>query len=359
MSPDSFSIDVSLNWVILLQSDALHAKKSAGDLSRYMGLLAGGKAPPIEDASGPAPSGPVIILASDDSDPVRNGFSWRAGDGRVEISGESGRGLCNGIYSFLGALGISWPGDWQGEEKFPAGLAKKSDGSLAPVQLAKKSVYKASHFKGENPAAAPWRRFLPPGEKEINRILKNYEAFAAWAARNCYDALIFPLAVFSSNREKLALLKQCAGEYGISLEAGGHDLSSLIPRKYFLLHHDCFRMEEGRRKRDHHFCPTDPLALKFLAKESEKLFLASPETKVYHLWPDKGAETSWCSCPSCRAFSAQEQNLIAVNAAADVLAAVNPEAFITYYEEPGESGIRRGKIHQRKNLYRLEKLPEY
>jgi hypothetical protein len=113
-------------------------------------------------------------------------------------------------------------------------------------------------------------------------------------------------------------------------------------------------MEEGRRKKKHHFCPTNPDAISVIGREGAKLFRAAGDVKVFHLWPDKGAEALWCSCPACRAFTPQEQSLIAVNAAADVLAAINAKAFITHYEKPGETG----KVPPRKNIQAMEKLPD-
>ena len=104
---------------------------------------------------------------------------------------------------------------------------------------------------------------------------------------------------------------------------------------------------------DHHFCPTSLGAIKIIGKEGRKLLQAAEGIEVFHLWPDKGAETAWCSCPTCRAFTFQEQNRIAVNASADVLATINPNASIFYFEKTGGSG----KILLRKNVYKLENLP--
>jgi hypothetical protein len=185
-------------------------------------------------------------------------------------------------------------------------------------------------------------------------MLENCEAFAAWAGRNRYDALVIPLAAFVSEKLKLKQLEKFAGEYGIALEAGGHELSSLVPRKAFFLHRDYFRMEDGKRKKDHHFCPTSPGAIRLIGEEAEKLFRAADSVKVFHLWPDNGAETAWCSCPTCRAFTTQEQYRMGVNAAADVLTAINQDALITFYEKPGEDG----KIPMRKNTIKIEKPPE-
>ena len=113
-------------------------------------------------------------------------------------------------------------------------------------------------------------------------------------------------------------------------------------------------MEEGRRAKVYHFCPTNPASIRLIAREGLKLFRAAGEIKVFHLWPDKGAESVWCSCPSCRAFTPPEQNRIGVNAAADALATLNPHASVTFFEKPGEGG----NIPLRKNLFGMEKLPE-
>ena len=357
----------SKEWVILVPPDVPEIKKAAEDLSGYIGLLAGladglvQKPPALIDAHGPEPSdaAPIIVLNCEGAGSERNGFSWRAGPERVEIYGESGRGLCNGIYSFLAALGVSWPAPGEtilpssqvaNLRVFPLSTASTGAGSAAG------NIFAPSGYEGNSPVAAPWKRFAPAGKKEVQYILKKSTIFVAWAARRCYDALIFPLAAFASRStgRKLEELRKTAAEYGISLEAGGRELSSLVPRRFFLLHRDFFRMEGGGRKTDHHFCPTNPGTIRLIAKEGAKLFRAAGQTTVFHLWPDKGANTAWCSCPTCRAFTPAEQNRIGVNAAADVLAEMNPRAFITFFEKPGEGG----NIPLRQNLFMMEKLPD-
>ena len=347
--------DASKEWTILLPSDIEHAKKAAADLSRYIGLLAStndaSKAPPIVDALDPSPEGTIIVLSSDGHTYERNGFSWRAGEDRVEISGESDRGLCNGIYSFLAALGISWPAPGQEELPSPPSEAK---GGARLFPLASADAFSLSEGASP-PLAAHLQRYIPEGKNEIKQLLKKSEAFVEWAARRRYDAIVFPLAAYASGStsRKLRQLAQFAGEYGIVPEAGGCELTSLVPRRYFLLHRDFFRMDDGKRKKDHHFCPTNPDVTRLIAKEGERLFRSVPEAAVIHLWPDKGAETAWCSCPTCRAFSSLEQNRIAINAAADALAALNRDTLIFYSEKPGEGG----KIKPRKNTFSLGELP--
>ena len=356
--------NASKAWTILLPSDVLYANKAAADLSRYIGLLAGGinnnsihadgigaSKTPVVDASGPAPESAVIVLSSSAHGCERNGFCWRAGEDRVEISGESDRGLCNGIYSFLAALGISWPAP--GQEELPtqttqATVKDASDARLVPLA----SAGEIFGSEMEEPLIH-LRRFVPAGKSEVKEFLNKGGIFVEWAARRRYDALVFPLSAYASKSagRKLEQLRQIAEEYGIVLEAGGRELSSLVPRRYFFLHRDFFRMDEGKRKKDHHFCPTNPDVTRLIAKEGGKLFRFAPETAVIHLWPDKGAETAWCSCPTCRAFSTLEQNRIAINAAADALA--DRKVLISYFEKPGESG----NIKPRKNTFSVNEIP--
>ena len=346
------NFDAAKEWVIIISSEIPQVEKGARDLSRCIGLLAAleGSAasppPKILKALDPMPSGdvPLIILNCEDRGNENNGFEWRTGNDRVEIFAESWRGLCNGIYSFLSALGISWPA--VGQEKLP------QRGTL----ITQTSACEPSNLIENDPVLMNLRRFVPSGKKEINRFLSKAEASVLWAARNRYDALVFPLEVLASKKtgRKLSTIKKIAPEYGIVIEAGGYDLSSLMPRGVFFSHRDFFRMEGGKRKKDHHFCPTNPQALRLIGKVAKKLFLAAGETRTFHLWPDNGAEAAWCFCPTCRAFTAQEQNRMGVNAAADILAAINPDAIVTFYEKPGEDG----RIPLRKNIFRMEKLPE-
>ena len=357
------SFDVLAEWVILVQTDAGCIKRAARDLSRCIHRLASlkgtntTKPPEIADRTKPAPPPevPVIVLNSDGAAAGQNGFSWKADTGCIEISGESDRGLCNGIYSFLAALGISWPAP--GQEKFPPKEVELS----RCFPLSCDSVNAPSHNK-EAGLASLRRYFVSMENGELKKILKKSEAFAVWAARQRYDAVIIPLKAFSSRtkRRKLKLLKQYTAEYDIGLEAGGYDLSSLAPRRYFFLHRDFFRMNEGRRIKAHHFCPTNPGLIALLEREGKKLFLAAGDVNVLHLWPDRGYEAVWCSCPSCRAFTPHEQNRIAVNAAADILAALNPGAVISYFENTGEAETdadTAGNIPMRKTLFRIKTLP--
>ena len=77
-------------------------------------------------------------------------------------------------------------------------------------------------------------------------------------------------------------------------------------------------MDSGKRVKQYNFCPTNHETINLLKKQAAVIFReaaaiaasadAAPdaEGRIYHLWPDRGAERTWCSCPACRAFSPEE-----------------------------------------------------
>jgi hypothetical protein len=348
------SFDAARDWVVLVPPEPAAARKAGADLARIIGLLRGqagfpsgaaGLADALRDAAAPV----ILLSAGPDGEPGRdfgNGFSWRLGVNRLEISGVSGRGLCNGVYDFLAALGVRWPRP--GREELP------------PSPASNPGVYPLESPNACRPAEtdpAKRRRLVITGETP----LKSREQAVLWAVRNRIDALVLPLqdkaplwsrfaGVPRRNRERLLLM---AKDYDLAVEAGGWELSTLVPRKNFSFHREVFRMETGRRVKEYNFCPTNPEAIAIIKREAERRFRENPEAGIFHLWPDRGREFTWCSCPTCRAFTREEQNRIAVNAAADVLAKTAPESRVSYYGTAGESGA----IPSRPNMFALRTLP--
>jgi len=168
-----------------------------------------------------------------------------------------------------------------------------------------------------------------------------------FAVENGCDAIVFSLddSLFKSGSRNLKYIK-LAKQHSLFIEAGGCDFSLLLPRRLFMFHRDLFRMEEGKRKADHHFCPTNPKTTVIVTERARVLFARALREmsvpRVFHLLPDKENENSWCACPACRAFTPAEQNIIAVNTAADALAELDPDAVIVYHDygtEPEAEGI--------------------
>ncbi|MDR2078458.1 MAG: hypothetical protein LBP74_01905 [Treponema sp.] len=358
--------DVSKPWVILIPSGIRPAKTAAEELSRILNLLrqqAGLNLPPPEifDDTRPVPktaeAAEIVLncaVSSPDADSAgnteplhKNGFAWRTGAGRVEIYGNSKQGLRKGLYNFLAALGIRWP-EPDREEIPPA-----KSGAPAIYPLADSSAYQPDLG---DPARR--KRFLLSG-------VKGREAALVWAARNGFDALVLPLREFPlPHKFGNRTLRTLASLYALDIEAGGAELSSLVPRRLFSLNRELFRMEEGRRKKDGLFCVTNPKTIAVIQKNAARLF-TNADAAVFHLWPDPKSDTRWCSCPNCRAFSPEEQNRIAVNAAADTLLKIKPWAQLSYYEPrdemaaedgPGEQNVpaeQTGYIAPRPNTFRI------
>jgi len=188
------------------------------------------------------------------------------------------------------------------------------------------------------------------GAKERLSIVK-------FAVENGCNTLVFSLddSLFKSGSRNLKYLK-LAKQHSLFIEAGGRDFSLLLPRRLFMFHRDLFRMEEGRRKADHHFCPTNPKTTAIVKERARVLFARALREmtvpRIFNLLPDKDNENSWCACPACRAFTPAEQNIIAVNTAADALSKLDPDALIVYYDygtEPEAEGIvaRKNTLCQR------------
>jgi len=201
------------------------------------------------------------------------------------------------------------------------------------------------------------RLFIKRGTSNIER-----PEIVKWAAGNGYDTLVFSLGdkFFNTRNGKyIKLIKK----YALNIEAGGNDLSLLIPKKLFFLHRDLFRMEHGKRKPSPHFCPTNPQTTSIISENAYAWFTNSMKAitipRVFHLLPDKGMENIWCACPACRAFSPYEQYIIAVNSAADVLEKIDPDARLAFYnfgEGPEALRSHNEGISPRKNM--LSIIPE-
>ncbi|MDR0411281.1 MAG: DUF4838 domain-containing protein [Treponema sp.] len=309
--------DILKPWAILTSGNSDSVKYAALKLAAYIEMLRVNfrveqKSLPIIDSKDSSTinyvgQSPHIVLRAGDG--KKNGFSWRMDKFRLEIIGEGGRGLFNGVFDFLAALGFKWRTPY--DEEMPRRSSVSSH--ILPMRTAE------NHYSGQ-------RRYLLFDSNQ-----KKVGSWILWAARNRIDALVFPLAskAFGVFFERLTHETKT---YEIDVEAGGWELPHLVPRKYFICHRDMFRMSEGKRDKRINFCPTSPETIQVISQEARKVFLAHPHTKAFHLWPTRGHEQEWCSCPTCRAFTAEEQNRIAINVAAGALRKINSSATLSYCE---------------------------
>ncbi|MCL2186045.1 MAG: DUF4838 domain-containing protein [Treponema sp.] len=174
---------------------------------------------------------------------------------------------------------------------------------------------------------------------------KEREKMIYLAVENECNTLVFSLndKFFRSKNKKYIKLIMT---YALNIEAGGRDLPLLLPPRLFAADRELFRMEHGKRVKKFHFCATNPKTTKIISENAHILFervldKVTPP-RIFHLFPEKAHENTWCACPACRAFSPAEQYLIAVNSAADALAKLDADArlhYIDYDTEPEAEGI--------------------
>jgi hypothetical protein len=357
--------DASKRWIVITprgtENPATAGTEVIADLARCLGSLCArtGLSGTLErmdgTAAAPSEGSPLIVLNSDD----RAGnvdYAWRAGLERIEIYGGSRKGLANGIYDFLDAVGFRWPAP--GSETLPGEPSSPSASYPLARSSARVSVGRASGV--EDPPASDAGDSVVPRRGYRRLVLdsamggKDGEAWVQWAARNRLDAIVIPFdsdeSTIDAWSDRVLHRRQrvvaAARRYGLSVEEGGRCLSRLVPRRLFLRNRELFRMREGRRTADYNFCPTNPETIAMLGEQAKRRFRDRSDVEVFHLWPDAAADGGWCSCPTCRAFTPSEQALIAVNAVADALAEIRSGARLSYI--PGESDS--GAIKPRKNL---------
>lgn len=123
---------------------------------------------------------------------------------------------------------------------------------------------------------------------------------------------------------------------GLGVEYEFHAASYLLDRELFFEHPEYFRMNEnGERVKDLNFCVSDKDALETVAKRAVELAdrLYGCDER-YFFWLDDAAGGR-CCCEKCRALSASDQQMIALNAMIKELKKSRPDArlaYLAYYD---------------------------
>jgi hypothetical protein len=131
-----------------------------------------------------------------------------------------------------------------------------------------------------------------------------------------------------------------ADKLGLRMEIGGHGFSKLLPRELFDDNPELFRMFQpedfnGRRMADSNLCVTNPKTKQIVRENFGKKLAESKGAYAMHLWPDDLPAGGWCLCPSCRAFSAEDQATIAMKIVADEAKALGNDMkipFLAYHD---------------------------
>jgi len=300
-------------WPIVLHGDHPTAQLAASELQGYLQRISD-RAPDIMPTP-PADGAPHIALQY--AAGAGDGFVRQVAEDGIRLIGRSPRGLLFGVYDLLEELGCRW--------YYPGAM-----GERIPRHL---TVMLPAGIKDEVPRLAG--RGLILGHE---LYLAEVADWIAWAARNRLNYVFFhpfPPPSWGGQYEKAyQRVRREAAEAlrlrSMTLEYGGHLLSTLLPRWLFRRHREAFRFAGSRRTADYNLCPANPFAIATIRQQAARFFEAHPEVDVFHIWPDDIAGGGWCACPTCADLSASDQALLIINEIADVLHELRPDALISF-----------------------------
>jgi Domain of unknown function (DUF4838) len=230
----AFELDPSRGWRVVADRSEPAVALAAAELEAVLGPSGG--------------EGTEIALS--DAGGRGDGFRRRAGPERIELHGESPRGLLFGAYRTLNDLGLRWP--WPGEQRGRAQGARLEE------------------VVEEAPALAG--RCLVLGERTL---VEDAESWIVWAARNRLNSMFVHVstrrdpsgaAPEAAWRERRGRALELARERGMAIEHGGHLLPELLPAE------DVRALAAGE--------PPSESARRTL----EQHVRTHPEAEVLHLW---------------------------------------------------------------------------
>ncbi|NOX53622.1 MAG: DUF4838 domain-containing protein [Planctomycetes bacterium] len=306
------------DWHISLRPGASAPERlAARELAEYVQKISRAAIEVVEESR---PSSKAVRIECEDGG--WDGFDLTVMPDQITIHGHTPRGALYGAYQLLETMGCRWYFIGRLGEVVP-----KHQRVALPIG---ESHQKASFRDRSVMIAYPhyyerfdeWIDFLT--KSRVNNLVI-YGRSASW---------------WQKNRDRyLPLLR----ERQTIIEFGGHILATFVPRTLFAAHPEYFRMnEKGQRIADHNFCPNSG-ALAVLQENARKFFQELPEVTYFHVWADDLKGGGWCHCPRCKALAPQDQNMLAMNAIAEVLAEVNPRAslaLLAYHDTGKVSRIR-------------------
>jgi hypothetical protein len=277
---------------------------AARELARYLGLITGETVPVNQPSAAhridvgfiPASAGSAVQTAMRTSHGQlrEDGFVIHSVGWDIVILGKGGRGDLYGCYAFLETLGVRWYFPGSEYEVVPHSKIpwdKPFSISESPSFSTRILFYWPNNYS----SLSDWIDFT--AKARLNRIAFHY----TWPARDWYIDL----------RQKL---QPELTERGLEIEAGGHFLSSFLPRNLFAQHPDWFRRNRrGQRVNDFNFDPFNSQALAYLTSHAIDYLLQMPDAELYHLWPDDIEGGGWTHDPGKGQYTPSDQSLLVAN----------------------------------------------
>jgi len=294
---------------------------AASELVKYVKRISEAELAVIREET---PSDNVIRINAGNA--TVDGFDLEVTRERITISGHNPRGALYGAYELLERMGCRWYYIGELGEVVP---------NRTDIVLATGSVTQVPSFR-ERSIVMGYPSYFDRFDEWIDFLTK-------MRINNIYVHINgkFPdfFQMWQGLREKyLSVLQQRQ----TIIEWGGHHLEWFVPRELFAAHPEYFRMNrDGERTGDCNFCPNSG-AVDVLKRGIRPYLEEMPEVTYFHFYAADLEEGGWCHCPQCAALSPADQNMMAMNAIAEVLAEVAPEAALsvaTYHDYEEVSGI--------------------
>ncbi len=315
----------SISIIVPKEADAV-VEFAARDLARYLKLVV---AEPVETGHAPArhhiylgeippnlPSAQARRLREAAEKLQEDGFIIRSIGADVAILGRGSRGNLYGSYAFLERQGVRWffPGkQFEVVPHHALNWADQLNVSESPAFPKRILFYWPNNYS----SVADWIDFS--AKVRLNRLAFHY----TWPAMDWY--ILLQSQVLPELRKR-----------GMEIEAGGHFLSTFMPRTLFAQHPEWFRIDEqGKRVNDFNFDPFNLEALDYLSGGATDYLGRMPGVSLFHLWADDIEGGGWTHEPGKEDYTASDQALLVTNYLVKRLREKLPNAtlaFLAYHD---------------------------
>lgn len=291
------------DWRISLRPNASPPEAlAARELAKYLRQISGAELATVRERWASKHT-----LRIDAAKGELDGFDLRVTPRRITIHGHTPRGALYGAYELLEQLGCRWYGPGQTGETIP---------SSTTLRLPTSRTTQTASFRERSVIVL-----------DFDNLDETIDLLTKMRINNIYICANTPIPdlykTWKPLRDQYLPLMQ---ERQIILEWGGHHMAEMVPRELFASHPEYFRMtKDGKRSNDYNFCPSSG-AIEVLKKNIAPVFAMLPEVTYFHLYANDLEGGGWCACPKCKNLSPADQNIIAMNAAAEVLEKINPKA---------------------------------
>jgi len=219
-----------------------------------------------------------------------DGYSIHVTNSGISISGALPKGVLNGVYDLAEQLGYLFLMPGNAGEWAPETIKDLSCGNVVKIpRFPFRGVFWEKRC--EDYTVEEWLRFY--AKLKFNALA--YDDF------NCLEL---------------------TEELGLRFEIGGHGLSKLLPRTLFDTDPAMFRMFQpedfrGKRTNDSNFCVNNPSSRKVVKDNFRQKLREAAGCHALHAWADDLPAGGWCLCPSCRAFTPEDQAMLSMRILAE------------------------------------------